>query len=317
MKLREHFITLKSEKVVLRPMTERDWDILLKWNSDSEVLYYSEGDDVQAYRLEDIQGIYRCTSQTAFCFIAAVDNWPVGEGWLQKMNLPMIIQKYPDLDCRRIDLMIGEKDFWGKGIGTEMIRLLTEFAFEQEHADRVFGCAIADYNPRSLRAFQKVGYQILDRHEEPAGSKARFCYDLSLTVGQYEMIRIGVTVRSYQADDLFAIQRLSDVEGWPTPGNRSEDSMLSWQHSHPALVAMHDGQVIGFLRAITDGAVTTYIAELLVAKEWRGQGIGRALVDACHELVPFTRLDLLSTDQADPFYEANGFRRFQGFRKNF
>jgi RimJ/RimL family protein N-acetyltransferase len=66
----DHSITLRSKRVVLRPMTESDWDILLKWNSDPEVLYYSEGDDVQAYRLEDIQGIYRGVSQTAFCFIA-------------------------------------------------------------------------------------------------------------------------------------------------------------------------------------------------------------------------------------------------------
>jgi len=196
MKLRKHPITLKSEKVVLRPMTESDWDILLKWNSDAEVLYYSEGDDVQAYSLEDIQGIYRGVSQAAFCFIAEVDGCPVGEGWLQQMNLPRILQKYPNQDIRRIDLMIGEKDFWGRGIGTEMIRLQTEFAFEQEHADRIFGCSIADYNPRSLKAFQKVGYTIVDTLEEPAGRKARFCYDVSLTHNQYKMIRTGVTVRS-------------------------------------------------------------------------------------------------------------------------
>ena len=196
MKLRKHPITLKSEKVVLRPMTESDWDILLKWNSDAEVLYYSEGEDVQAYCLEEIQGIYRDVSQTAFCFIAEVNGCPVGEGWLQQMNLPRILQKYPDQDIRRIDLMIGEKDFWGRGIGTEMIRLQTEFAFEQEHADRIFGCSIADYNSRSLKAFQKVGYTIVDTLEEPAGRKAHFSYDVSLTHNQYKMIRTGVTVRS-------------------------------------------------------------------------------------------------------------------------
>jgi RimJ/RimL family protein N-acetyltransferase len=105
------------------------------------------------------------------------------------MNLPRITQKLPDQDCRRIDLMIGEKDFWGRGIGTEMIRLLTEFAFELEHADQVFGCGIADYNPRSLRAFQKVGYQIVETIEEPAGSKAHFSYDVSLTRSQYQLQR--------------------------------------------------------------------------------------------------------------------------------
>jgi RimJ/RimL family protein N-acetyltransferase len=78
MKLREHTITLRSERVVLRPMTEDDWDILLKWNSDPQVLYYSEGDDVQAYSFEDIQGIYRGVSQSAFCFVAEVNHNPPG-----------------------------------------------------------------------------------------------------------------------------------------------------------------------------------------------------------------------------------------------
>lgn len=127
--------------------------------------------------------------------------------------------------------------------------------------------------------------------------------------------KCGIDIRPFQVDDFPAIQYLSSLEGWPTPASRPEDALYAWQHSHPALVAVYNGHVIGFLRAITDGSVTTYIAELLVAKEWRGRGIGRALVEACHELVPSTRMDLLSTDQADAFYEVNGFRRFQGFRK--
>jgi hypothetical protein len=41
------------------------------------------------------------------------------------------------------------------------------------------------------------------------------------------------------------------------------------------------------------------------------------LIEACHHLCPSTRLDLLSGGTADGFYEANGFRRFQGFRKSY
>jgi len=170
---------------MLRPMTEDDWDILLKWNSDPEVLYYSEGDDVQSYNLEEIQGIYRGTSQTAFCFIVEIKGVPVGESWLQQMNYPRILQKYPGRDCRRIDLMIGEKTLWGKGLGSEIIRLLVGFAFEQEKADLIFGCEIADYNSRSLKAFQKVGFRIVDAIQQPPGSKAYVSYDVLLSRGEY------------------------------------------------------------------------------------------------------------------------------------
>jgi hypothetical protein len=34
-KLRERDVVLWGERVVLRPMTEGDWDTLLKWNSDA------------------------------------------------------------------------------------------------------------------------------------------------------------------------------------------------------------------------------------------------------------------------------------------
>jgi aminoglycoside 6'-N-acetyltransferase len=178
MELKTHSITLRGERLMLRPLTEQDWDTLLRWNSDPEVLYYAEGDDVSSYPLEDVQAIYRGVSQDAFCFMAELDGRPFGEGWLQRMNLDRILQKYPGLDCRRIDLMIGEKSLWGKGLGTEMIRLLTDFAFARERADAVFGCDIADYNPRSLRAFLKVGYQIDAVITRPPGGKARCGYDV-------------------------------------------------------------------------------------------------------------------------------------------
>jgi len=173
--------TPQGRSIRLRPMSEIDWDVLLKWNSDPEVLYYSEGDNVTAYTLEQVQGIYRSVCENAFCFIIEADGEPIGESWLQQMNLERILQKYPDLDCRRIDLMIGEKQYWGQGIGTEVIRLLTEFGFLKESANIIFGCDIADYNIGSLRAFQKVGYEMVSKIKENPGRKANYTYDVTLT----------------------------------------------------------------------------------------------------------------------------------------
>lgn len=127
----------------------------------------------------------------------------------------------------------------------------------------------------------------------------------------------GISIRAWTPADFPAIQRLSDAEGWPTPTQRPDDALSAWRHSSPTLLATSDNDVIGFVRAITDGAVTMYICELLVAPEWRGTGIGSALLDACHLLYPSTRLDLLSTESADAFYGASGFRAFRGFRKSY
>lgn len=181
MKLKEHDVILRGDRIVLRPMTEDDWDILLKWNSSPEVLYFCEGDDIISWELEPMQEMYRGVSQKAFCFIIEFEGHPVGECWLQRMNLDRILTKYPGKDIRRIDLMIGEKRLWGQGLGTDVIRTLTRFGFEEQNADMIFGCTIADYNPRSLRAFQKVGYEVGARIEVPPGRKARQEIDMVIS----------------------------------------------------------------------------------------------------------------------------------------
>jgi len=73
-------------------MTEDEWDKLLKWNNDPEVLFFAESDDIASYNLEQVQEIYCSVSQNAFCFIIEVDGTPIGECWLQQMNLDRILR---------------------------------------------------------------------------------------------------------------------------------------------------------------------------------------------------------------------------------
>ncbi len=46
MQLRMHTVYLAGSHCALRPMTEEDWPLLLRWNNDPDVLYFAEGDDV-------------------------------------------------------------------------------------------------------------------------------------------------------------------------------------------------------------------------------------------------------------------------------
>jgi hypothetical protein len=73
-----HTVTIVGRHVTLRPLTEDDWETLVRWNSDAEILYYSEGTDVDSLSLEQVQHIYRSVSQTALCFMIEVDDRPIG-----------------------------------------------------------------------------------------------------------------------------------------------------------------------------------------------------------------------------------------------
>ncbi len=119
-------------------------------------------------------------AQSAFRFIIEFEDRPVGECWLQEMNLARIIDSHPDADCRRIDLMIGEKDLWGHGIGSRVIDLLSTFGFNHQNADLIFACDVADYNPRSYRAFEKSGFELHSSNPQEPGGKAKETYDLML-----------------------------------------------------------------------------------------------------------------------------------------
>lgn len=124
-----------------------------------------------------------------------------------------------------------------------------------------------------------------------------------------------VTIRPWAVTDMAAIGQLSAAEGWTTVQQRPDAALAAWRRSDLTLVAEAGGDAVGFLRALTDGAVTTYVAELLVAPPYRGRGIARAMLDACQRAHPGTRLDLLATTDSRDVYPRVGFRPFPGYRR--
>ena len=175
-RVRTHDVTLQAGAVGLRPLNEGDWELVLGWWNDAEIAYFSDS-NWGAYSLAQVQGIVRGISRTAFCFIIEFEGRPVGECWLQEMNVERVLRRYPGLDCRRIDIEI-QKDHWGRGIGSTAIGLLVAFGLESEGADAIFAMDVADDNPRSLRAFEKAGFALYDTVAQPEEARARVSYDL-------------------------------------------------------------------------------------------------------------------------------------------
>ncbi|OGO21610.1 MAG: hypothetical protein A2Y54_10200 [Chloroflexi bacterium RBG_16_51_16] len=56
-----------------------------------------------------------------------------------------------------IGIAIGDRDRWGKGFGTDAIRLLVQYAFLELNLRRVT-LGVNAYNARAIRSYEKVGF---------------------------------------------------------------------------------------------------------------------------------------------------------------
>ena len=61
--------------------------------------------------------------------------------------------------CHRAEfrVLLGERDFWGKGYGTEVTELLTFYGFDRLDLHRVYLGVVAD-NAGAVRAYEKAGF---------------------------------------------------------------------------------------------------------------------------------------------------------------
>lgn len=67
------------------------------------------------------------------------------------------------------------------------------------------------------------------------------------------------------------------------------------------------GELVGFGRLLSDGAVSAYINNLAVSPDHQRQGIGQALLNALIEAAGDVKSIILYSNTADSFYVRRGF----------
>ena len=75
-----------------------------------------------------------------------------------------------------IGIVIGNKSYWSKGYGTEALRLMLEYGFDQLNLHKIYLWVFC-FNTRAIRAYEKVGFKTEGIFREHVYMNGEYCDD--------------------------------------------------------------------------------------------------------------------------------------------
>jgi GNAT superfamily N-acetyltransferase len=125
------------------------------------------------------------------------------------------------------------------------------------------------------------------------------------------MAAMTITFRPIEHQDYVQVRQLLIDTGWQqrvSDENRFERMMRGASRT---IVALEKSRIVGFGRALFDGASNGYISTVAVAANRQGHGIGRMLVQKLMEVDDPDKITwvLRAARGSVPFWEKMGFRK--------
>jgi len=135
-------------------MTLQDAKVYHTWRNDIEVMK-STSPFLDIYHVEETEGfvnhvILGSDSSRSYIIVEKESNKPIGI-----TSLINIDYKNRNAECI-ID--IGDRNSWGKGYGTEVMKLLLDYSFLEMNLHRVY-LRVFSFNNKAIKLYEKIGFQ--------------------------------------------------------------------------------------------------------------------------------------------------------------
>ena len=178
-----HNIHLETERLILRPFKDADFDVAVPFYNDPDFLLAMEGEPPDEPITKDYlrsAGEYMRKDGFLFAIVEKASGRTIGEVCLQWMNLER--GKIDDEKIMRLPIGIWDKTLWGKGYGKEVVQCLVAHAFEKLGIDRFCPMDVRTDNPRSKALWQSLGFAVSRELDDG------MTLDFEMTRADYEKI---------------------------------------------------------------------------------------------------------------------------------
>jgi ribosomal-protein-alanine N-acetyltransferase len=144
--------TIKTEKYTLRPFKQADAELWQIWDVDSEI---------QAFMPEPLNEPKDIDVQ--YDYIKECEAEENGYYWSIELNNGTTVGTVALTDINEhhklaeIGVVIGAKDYWGKGVATEVITAVVDYAFTELGIVRIVAEAEAE-NVAVSKVLERVGF---------------------------------------------------------------------------------------------------------------------------------------------------------------
>jgi len=146
-------MSVKFDGIILRRPELKDVDRLYSYKNDWEVIK-GLGGFSSGYSLSDIEDwveYHRKKSDEVLWAIAEKDN----DQCIGHVGLYDIDHRVRSAEFA---IMIGEKSFWGKGLGKTITAAVLDYGFEQLNLHRIY-LSVLSANERALCLYEKLGFK--------------------------------------------------------------------------------------------------------------------------------------------------------------
>ena len=144
---------LKGKLVNLRAIEREDLEEVMKWVNDREVTKYLAAFLYPVSQEEEEKFLERAMSRNDTEKNLVMETKE--RVYIGQISLHKIDWKNSNAE---LGIVIGNKEYWGKGYGTEAIKILLHHAFNQMNLYKI-DLQVFEFNQRGIRCYEKCGFK--------------------------------------------------------------------------------------------------------------------------------------------------------------